>query len=112
MTLWGARDGIIPLWASILVFSPFVLDATSTLLRRLFAGERIWEAHHGHYYQRLVRAGWGHRRTVLWEYAVMLGCSISGLWGMWQVAAIQWLLVAMWAVIYLALIRGVLRVEG
>ena len=38
-------------------------------------GERIWEAHRSHYYQRLVLLGWGHRRTVLAEYLLMLACA-------------------------------------
>lgn len=72
----GWSDGLWPLWFPLLVFSPFVVDATATLLRRLLRGERIWQAHREHYYQRLVRMGWSHRRTALAEYAVML---VSGL---------------------------------
>jgi len=45
--------------------------AMCALLRRLLTGEKIWLAHNKHYYQRLVRLGWGHRKTVLAEYALM-----------------------------------------
>jgi hypothetical protein len=38
-------------------------------------GEAVWRAHRSHYYQRLVQLGWGHRRTVTVEYAVMLACA-------------------------------------
>ena len=34
-----------------------VADGTFTLLRRLFAGERVWEAHRSHYYQRATDGG-------------------------------------------------------
>ncbi|MBN8285062.1 hypothetical protein [Zoogloea sp.] len=34
-------------------------------------GERIWQAHRTHYYQRLVQMGVGHRRTALLAYALM-----------------------------------------
>ena len=34
-----------------------VADGTLTLLRRLFAGERVWEAHRSHYYQRATDGG-------------------------------------------------------
>lgn len=39
---------------------PFLADATFTLLRRLLRGERVWQAHRSHLYQRLVQSGWGH----------------------------------------------------
>ena len=55
----------------ILIFSPFILDATATVFRRAWQRQRIWEAHREHYYQRLIRSGWSHRRTVLLEYGLM-----------------------------------------
>ncbi len=39
---------------------PFLADATFTLLRRLLRGERVWQAHRSHLYQRLVQSGVGH----------------------------------------------------
>lgn len=82
LILWADRHELFPFWAGVLIFSPFIVDATVTLLRRLLAGEKIWQAHRSHYYQRLVQLGWGHRRTVLAEYVLMLaaGCSALGLW--------------------------------
>ena len=78
-SLWGNYEGIFPLWIALLIFSPFIVDATVTLLHRLFRGEKVWQAHKFHYYQRLVELGWGHKRTVLWEYVLMGACSISAL---------------------------------
>jgi UDP-N-acetylmuramyl pentapeptide phosphotransferase/UDP-N-acetylglucosamine-1-phosphate transferase len=69
--LLGIARGLWPVWFPVLVFSPFIADASVTLIRRLFRGERIWEAHRSHYYQRLVQLGWGHRRTALVEYLLM-----------------------------------------
>jgi len=77
MSIWAERDGIFPLWVGLLIFSPFVVDATATLSRRILRRESFWRPHRSHYYQRLVRAGWGHRRTVLAEY--MLMTIMSGL---------------------------------
>lgn len=77
--LQGWRDGAWPIWFPVAVFSPFVFDATVTLLRRAARGERIWEAHRTHYYQRLVQLGWGHRNTALAEYALMAGCAVVAL---------------------------------
>jgi UDP-GlcNAc:undecaprenyl-phosphate/decaprenyl-phosphate GlcNAc-1-phosphate transferase len=71
--------GLWPWWFPALVFSPFVVDATVTLAKRAARLERIWEAHHDHYYQRLVRLGWSHRRTALAEYALMIACALAAL---------------------------------
>lgn len=75
----GWRDGVWPLWFPLLVFAPFVCDATLTLLKRLLRRERIWQAHKDHYYQRLVRMGIGHRGVAWIEYAVMAGCTAIAL---------------------------------
>ena len=75
----GWRAGAWPLWFPMLVFAPFACDATLTLLRRLLRRERIWQAHREHYYQRLVRMGFGHRGTAWSEYAAMLGCAATAL---------------------------------
>jgi UDP-N-acetylmuramyl pentapeptide phosphotransferase/UDP-N-acetylglucosamine-1-phosphate transferase len=82
LSLAGWRDGDWPFWFPAAVFSPFIIDATLTLLKRAGARERIWEAHKKHYYQRLVRMGWGHRRTALAEYALMLACGTTALWAL------------------------------
>lgn len=78
-SLWGGKTGLFPFWAALLVLSPFIVDATVTLLRRLLRGEKVWEAHRTHHYQRLVLLGWGHRRTVLAEYVLMLACAGSAV---------------------------------
>jgi UDP-N-acetylmuramyl pentapeptide phosphotransferase/UDP-N-acetylglucosamine-1-phosphate transferase len=48
-------------WATALVLPLYYLaDATWTLLRRLARGERIWQAHREHAYQRAVQRGLSH----------------------------------------------------
>jgi UDP-N-acetylmuramyl pentapeptide phosphotransferase/UDP-N-acetylglucosamine-1-phosphate transferase len=111
LSIWGARDGVFPHWVAVLVFSPFVVDATVTLFRRLFGGERVWEAHRSHYYQRLVRLGWGHRKTVLWEYLLMLSSAGSALWAVSLPPAGQWALILVWAFVYTGLAVLVSRLE-
>ena len=69
-------------WFPLLVFSPFIVDASVTLLKRACARANIWRAHRDHYYQRLVQMGWGHRRTALFEYALMCICGVSALAGL------------------------------
>ncbi|MET0918572.1 MAG: glycosyltransferase family 4 protein [Burkholderiales bacterium] len=96
----GWRSGAWPLWFPFLVFSPFIVDATVTLGRRLFRREKVWEAHNDHYYQRLVRLGLGHRRTALVEYLVMLAAGGSALWAASQDASVQMTVLAIWCVLY------------
>lgn len=47
-------------FALAISLSPFLFDATFTLLRRLARGERVWAAHRSHVYQRLVATGLSH----------------------------------------------------
>lgn len=77
LILWGIQHRVFFLWQALLVFSPFIADATLTLLRRIWHREKIWQAHRQHYYQRLVLLGWSQKRTLGWEYGLMLSCAIS-----------------------------------
>jgi UDP-N-acetylmuramyl pentapeptide phosphotransferase/UDP-N-acetylglucosamine-1-phosphate transferase len=111
LAVWGERDGIVPLWAALLIFSPFIVDASTTLLRRAWQREKLWQAHKRHYYQRLVQLGWGHKKTVLWEYALMLACAGSALWATQQTPPMQWFILAFWAICYPLLMIAVARLE-
>lgn len=109
---WAVRDDIFPLWIGILIFSPFIVDATITLVRRLLHHDRIWQAHKTHYYQRLVQRGWGHKRTTLAEYALMALCSISALIGVYLPPVLQWVLMVIWIAGYAGLCVWVKKLEG
>ncbi len=76
-SLWGLHENIFKWWVPLLIFSPFFVDATVTIMKRLFAGEKVWQAHKSHNYQKLVRMGWGHRKTVIYGYMLMILTSIS-----------------------------------
>jgi UDP-N-acetylmuramyl pentapeptide phosphotransferase/UDP-N-acetylglucosamine-1-phosphate transferase len=99
----GWYIGIWPAWFPLLAFSPFIVDATLTLAQRAVRGERFWQAHREHYYQRLVRMGLGHRSTALAEYVLMVAAGISALFLLRTPAVAQQLILAVWAAIYLAL---------
>jgi len=107
MSLWADTRGVTPLWVSILIFSPFIVDATVTLLRRLVRGEKVWQAHKNHYYQRLVQAGWGHRKTVLLEYLLMLFCAIAGMAAQLASVSVQWGIVISITILYVGYIGTV-----
>jgi UDP-N-acetylmuramyl pentapeptide phosphotransferase/UDP-N-acetylglucosamine-1-phosphate transferase len=89
LSLAGWRDGDFPFWFPAVAFAPFVADATLTLVKRMLAREPFWRAHNKHYYQRLVRMGWSHRRTALAEYALMLASGVAGLWALSRPATVQ-----------------------
>jgi len=105
--LSGWEVGAWPLWFPLLVFSPFLVDASLTLLRRVLRGERFWEAHREHYYQRLIRMGWSHRRTTLAEYALMAGVAASALAGLRLDSDGQFLMLAAWALSYAGAVLAV-----
>lgn len=76
----GWFAGLWPWATPLLAFLPFAVDASVTLSRRALRGEKVWQAHREHYYQRLIRLGWSHRRTALAYYAAMVLCgALAGL---------------------------------
>jgi phospho-N-acetylmuramoyl-pentapeptide-transferase len=101
--LFGWREQHWPLWFPLLVFSPFVVDASVTLLKRVLRGEPFWRAHRTHYYQRLVQLGWGHRDTALAEYALMAGCGAAALWSLGRPDTVQLAILGSAALIYVVL---------
>lgn len=101
--LVGCEAGAWPSWFPLLVFSPFIVDATVTLLQRARRGERVWQAHRTHYYQRMVQMGLGHRGTALLAYGLMLGVALSAL-GILRVGfSLQCGIITIWLFIYLIL---------
>ena len=90
----GWRDDLWPLWFPVVVFAPFIGDASLTLVRRAVRREKVWQAHREHYYQRLVRLGFGHRGTAYVGYGLMLACAVLALYGRAQRPSVQWAIVA------------------
>ncbi len=112
MLVWAEQRGVFPLWLGVLVFSPFIVDASVTLARRLWRGERVWQAHREHSYQRLVQCGWGHTRTVLCEYVLMLTCAVLAVLLQQQSPLWQWLGLLLSVVLYSGLLWTVERYTG
>lgn len=83
-SLWGIKLDIFSWWVPLLVFAPFWVDATLTLLRRLIRGEKVWVAHREHWYQKAVLAGNPVRKVLLLEVSIMLICSGIALVGSMQ----------------------------
>jgi len=96
---WGVAEQAWGFWFPVLVFLPFVLDATVTLLRRAWRREKVWEGHKTHYYQRLLQMGAGHRGTLAVYAVLMVGCAgTAGVCAvnapeMGEMALLTWMLV-------------------
>ena len=68
----------------------FLADATSTLMRRLARGERVWQPHRQHFYQRAVQRGLGHAavvRRVIAADLLLIACGWASENG-WGIAAL------------------------
>lgn len=100
--LLGYWRGLWPWMFPMLIFSPFIVDASVTLLRRLLRGERVWQAHREHYYQRLIRSGIGHRVTAVGAYGLMLSCAVLALYS-WYRQESMLLVVFLLGALYLVL---------
>ncbi len=111
LSLWGVELQLFPLWAAWLAFSPFIVDATWTLLTRLIRRERVWEAHRTHHYQRLVLSGWGHRRTLLRAWLLMAAAAACAVAAPRLAVDEQWFVLAAWLVIYFLIHLRVALIE-
>lgn len=105
--LVGIQREVWPLWFPVLVFAPFIVDATMTLLRRAWRREKIWRAHREHYYQRLVCSGWSHRKLALHEYALMAVISASACWMLGWPPVAQAAGLAVWILVLGGLMRKI-----
>jgi UDP-N-acetylmuramyl pentapeptide phosphotransferase/UDP-N-acetylglucosamine-1-phosphate transferase len=94
--------------AAVLLPLYYLADATITLLRRLAAGERVWQAHRSHYYQRALDRGLTVAEVVARVFAINLilialalgsiataNYSLSLAWLAAGAAVVGWLLAAL-----------------
>jgi UDP-N-acetylmuramyl pentapeptide phosphotransferase/UDP-N-acetylglucosamine-1-phosphate transferase len=98
--LHGLRVDAWPMWFPLLVFSPFIVDATFTIAWRLARRERVWIAHRSHCYQRLVLSGWSPRRLALHAYGVMALAGASALAAREAGLPVQCAILAGWSGFY------------
>jgi hypothetical protein len=101
----GWYGGAWPGWFPLLVFLPFIADASVTLVLRLLHGAKIWEAHREHFYQKLVQLGFGHRGTLVLYGALMMGTASSALLALVRAPASGPSLLALWSTV-MALLFG------
>ncbi|CAE6888048.1 Undecaprenyl-phosphate alpha-N-acetylglucosaminyl 1-phosphate transferase [Paraburkholderia domus] len=104
---WGWSGGVWPIWFPAMVFSPFIGDASVTLLRRLLRGEKIWQAHREHYYQRMVQYGLGHAKTAKIWYVIMAAGIMLAVFSLGWPSTLQWCSVGAWVVVLALIAIGV-----
>lgn len=63
--LWSGQQQPALFWAWMILVGCFMVDATTTLVRRVRRGERFFEAHRSHAYQYASRRLGGHRPVTL-----------------------------------------------
>jgi Fuc2NAc and GlcNAc transferase len=106
MSLLGLSRAQHPLALTPVLFAlaPFLLDGGFTLLRRLLRGEKIWQAHRTHLYQRAVASGLQHH-DVLVRYAAWTAFGVvtaaadvqtKGRFTLWLVAGHIACFIAVW----------------
>ena len=104
----GVQHKLWPWLFPLLVFSPFIVDASVTLMRRGLHGEKIWRAHRSHYYQRVVLLGASHRQLALVAYMLMLASAALAFTLLLLPQFTGWLL-ALWATSYLLIFLAIDR---
>ena len=65
----------------LLVATPLLGDACLCVPRRLFAGQRVFQAHRLHLFQRLQQSGWPHARVSLTYIAATEALAVAMLAG-------------------------------
>ena len=65
----------------LLVVTPLLGDACLCVLRRWLAGQRVFQAHRLHLFQRLHQSGWPHARVSSLYIAATAVLAIAFLWG-------------------------------
>ena len=67
------------LTAALLLPLYYLADATLTLIRRFSNGERVWQAHRTHYYQRATDRGYSVTEIVTRVFTVNICLAVLAL---------------------------------
>ena len=65
LSMWTAHETPVVFWCWIILLGGFVVDATTTLVRRVLRGDKFHEAHRNHAYQYASRKHASHARISL-----------------------------------------------
>ena len=88
-----------------LLHANFVLDTGVTLARRVARGERWYEPHREHFYQRLIRSGFSHVYVTGWELGFQIVIATAVVMavraGGWWLLPVTMVVALVWAVVFL-----------
>ena len=90
---------------ALIVALYYLADATITLLRRARRGERVWQAHKEHFYQRSTQLGRSHGRTAKTATLVQFALAIFG----WLAVFWGWVMLLPSVALVLLLLRWMSR---
>jgi UDP-N-acetylmuramyl pentapeptide phosphotransferase/UDP-N-acetylglucosamine-1-phosphate transferase len=90
---------------ALIVALYYLADATITLLRRARRGERVWQAHREHFYQRSTQLGRSHSRTAKTAILVQLALAILA----WLSVILGWILLLPAIILVTLLLRWMSR---
>ena len=84
-----STTGRLTIWTWIILLGIFIVDATITLIRRIFEGQRWYEAHRSHAYQHASQRWGSHRKVtisaliinIFWLLPLAWFATIKPLWG-------------------------------
>jgi UDP-N-acetylmuramyl pentapeptide phosphotransferase/UDP-N-acetylglucosamine-1-phosphate transferase len=71
LIMLAGRGYAIP---AFLLIAYYAADGIITMARRHFKGEKIWEAHRSHYYQKAAIAMGRHDKVVIWVLLANIAC--------------------------------------
>jgi UDP-GlcNAc:undecaprenyl-phosphate/decaprenyl-phosphate GlcNAc-1-phosphate transferase len=69
----------LPVEATVAPLALYLTDTGWTLARRWYQGEKWYEAHRSHVYQRLANGGWSHQVATVFTVAVAAMVGVCGL---------------------------------
>ena len=90
LALWSSHTAPHLFWSWFILGGCFMVDATTTLVRRVARGERFSEAHRSHAYQYAARRHGSHKRvsvaymlvTLLWLLPIAIAVAMGRLDGL------------------------------
>lgn len=97
---WGVSKGLFQWPVPLLLFSPFIIDASYTLVRRALSGKTLWQAHREHIYQRLVLAGWPVWKILRYFWLLAVSVGVTALVVSDKAISVQWAALAAWMLVY------------
>ena len=84
-----SKTGHLTIWTWMILLGIFIVDATITLIRRIFEGQRWYEAHRSHAYQHASQQWGSHRKVtisvliinIVWLLPLAWLATIKPIWG-------------------------------